>query len=177
MGKQIADRVMLAKALAKMIKAKVYMELGVRQGDTINEMIKVVPRCIGVDINKKFQHLYDKRVEFHVNKTDDFCKTWTDTLDMVFIDADHSYQSSYNDFLNYKDFVVDHGFILLHDTCPCNEEMIRPVGQGALASPAHTAMRIKTEHAHECELVTLPDGCGLSIVRMNRGKQLTWGDV
>jgi predicted O-methyltransferase YrrM len=90
---------------------------------------------------------------------------------MIFIDADHSYKSSYYDFLNYKDLVRNDGIILLHDTCPGNEDMTKP---SSCHDTWKTAVMIKENHKDECEIVTIPDGCGVSIVRMNRGKHLIW---
>ena len=164
-------RIDAAIGIAKMIEARVYVELGVRDGQTINEMVKVVPHVIGVDISKNYSHLYDKRVDFRHMTTDEFAKLWNDPIDMLFIDADHSHTSSYNDFLNYKDKIRNDGIILLHDTCPRNQDMCKP---SSCHNTWMTAVKIKKDHSHECEIVTIPDGCGLSIVRMNRGKHLIW---
>ncbi len=166
-------RILMTIGIAQMIKAKCYIELGVRQGQTINEMVKYVDHCIGVDISDDFKHLYDSRVDFKHMDTDSFRQEWNKPVDMIFIDADHSHESSYNDFINYKDLVKDDGIILLHDTCPCNEDMTKPK---SCHDTWKTAVKIKEQHSHECEITTIPDGCGVSIVRMTRGKHLIWSD-
>jgi hypothetical protein len=165
-------RILLSIAIAQMINAQTYIELGIQSGRTINEMSKYVNNCIGVDINDCSIHLTDN-ITFYNMSTDKFISIWDKSkkVDMVFIDADHSHESSYRDFINYKDIVRNDGIILLHDIYPCNEEYTKP---NRCHDTWKTAIKIKQDHFHECEIVTIPDGCGLSIVRMNRGKHLQW---
>jgi len=164
-------RILLMTSLAQMINVNVYIELGVRNGQTINEMVKYTKRCIGVDIDNGYAHTYDKNIEFYHMSTNDFIQQWTGSIDLLFIDADHNHKSSYEDFLNYKNYITDNGIIILHDTCPCNERMTQ---KNYCHDTWKTAIKIKENHNDECEIMTIPDDCGLSLVRMHRGKHLIW---
>jgi predicted O-methyltransferase YrrM len=39
----------------------------------------------------------------------------TDKVDILFIDGDHSFSGCFNDFINYKDFVVSGGYVVFDD--------------------------------------------------------------
>lgn len=46
------------------------------------------------------------------------------TLALGFIDGDHTYEQSKKDFYNLLPKIVDHGFIILHDTYPPDNNYI-----------------------------------------------------
>jgi hypothetical protein len=93
-------------------------------------------------------------------------------FDFIFIDADHSFEQSLNDFLNASKHIVEDGFIFLHDTYPYDSVMLSP----DLCHDAYkTALYIKQNLIHEFEVVTLPFNPGLTIIKkMNREKQLSY---
>jgi hypothetical protein len=61
-------------------------------------------------------------------------KSWTQPIDLLFIDANHEYESVYRDFMLWSPFVRDGGIVVLHDVAPIwpgptqvmQEEMLPP---------------------------------------------------
>lgn len=99
--------------LAEVYKPKTYLELGLYKGETFNIMQGRCSRTVGVDINPT-----PLGGEIYMMTTDKFFEAFTDPVDMVFIDADHSYESVKKDFENSLNLLNDGGVIVLHDTDP-----------------------------------------------------------
>jgi hypothetical protein len=158
--------------MANWIKPEHYLELGVRSGDSL---LKISPYCnkvTGVDVvNPKFEIPLNATI--HVTTTDDYFNNINnDQFDMVFIDADHSYEQSLRDFNNVKKYVIEEGFVFLHDTSPCSEELLSPV----FCNDAYkTALYIKQNYIDEWEILTFPFNPGLTLLKkINRNKQMIW---
>jgi len=96
-----------------------YLELGLYKGNTINRISTVVEYCVGVDIVP-----VDIAGKFFLGTTDDFFKSNTDTFDIIFIDADHRFESVKKDFNNALNILNKYGLILIHDTDPISLEYI-----------------------------------------------------
>lgn len=155
------------------LKPKVYLELGVREGNTFVRCAKYCEKAIGVDVIPP-QFPYSPNMEYHQTTTDDYFKTIDSSLvfDAVFIDADHSHEQSLKDFLNVKDKVVEDGFIFFHDTYPYDMSMCVPHLCNDVYKTAHY---IKLNLIDEFEIVTLPFNPGLSIAKkISRSKQLSY---
>jgi len=64
-----------------------------------------------------------KRVEFIGNSQSKEANEWVKSLnmefDIMFIDADHSYEGVRNDTYNYIEFLNDDGYVIFHDTYCC----------------------------------------------------------
>ena len=101
------------KLLAYIYKPKLYLELGLYEGETWNKVTPFCQRKIGVDI-------VDRGVkgEVHIKTTDSFFDHFNEKIDMAFIDADHTFESVKQDFLNCYKRLNDGGIIVLHDTDP-----------------------------------------------------------
>ncbi len=158
--------------LAQWLKSDTYLELGVRSSPVIPKMLSLARTCIGVDLNP--YNLTAVNLEFYQMSTDDFfqniMKPNPRTIDMVFIDANHSHEASLRDFDNVFPYVQEDGFILLHDTYPCSEKYTSP---GFCHTAYQTAWYIRTKYNDKCEILTLPFQPGLSMVR-KCSKQLAW---
>jgi hypothetical protein len=165
----------LIKNIAIMSEVKVYVELGTRRFNQINKIVPYVERAIGIDIllNDSWKENMDERVEFYQMATDKYIEglglkiPW---IDMLFIDADHSYVQSYEDFINYHPHVKPNGLILLHDSYPPDQAYINPSYCGEVYK---TAWRIRTEWSKEFEICTIPGSFGVSVIR-KADKQLMW---
>lgn len=85
-------------------------------------------------------------------------------LALAFIDGDHSYEQVKKDFYNVLPYVVDNGFILLHDTYPRNEEWTTATTCGTVYK-----LRQELEMDTTLDCITLVRGTamdfGLTIVR------------
>lgn len=161
--------------MAKWIKPECYLELGVRCGDSLWPISDHCKMCCAVDID--FSHLNrpKKQNMMFVQKTTDkfFEDIEPDVIfDMIFIDADHSHESSLKDFVNASNHIIEDGFIFLHDTYPCSEEMKLPhFSNDCYKTPQY----IKKHFSEAFEIVTLPFNPGLTIVKkMKRSKQLIY---
>jgi len=108
--------------IVQLFRPNTYMELGLRHGYTFNHItaLEVVERAVGVELATKNLRGVKKRpgVELHNMSTDDFAEIWTDPIDMLFIDADHSFEQSKRDFDNFSPFISPCGIICMHDTYP-----------------------------------------------------------
>ena len=105
--------------VAKIYKPKLYLELGLYQGETWR---KVVPHCeqaIGVDVvDRGFSG-----GEIHIKTTDSFFNTFDRQVDMAFIDADHCFESVLKDFHNVSTRLREGGVIIVHDTDPESDSL------------------------------------------------------
>ena len=112
-----------------------------------------------------------KNSRFYEMSTDDyFAYMSIPTLDMVFIDADHKFESALRDFDNVFPHVRNDGFIFLHDTYPHDEKWLAPQYCNDCYK---TAEYIRENYSDKCEIITIPVHPGLSIVRKCE-KQLEW---
>ena len=153
--------------LAEKLQVKSYLELGVYDGQTIGQVATIVPYCVGVDI-KPFGPIAN--VLAFVESTDTFIRVnLKTTFDMVFIDADHSYEAVKRDFWGVFTHVKNDGIILLHDTYPESESY---TSTGYCGDSYKFAQELH-EHKDILESMTLPYSPGLTIVR-KRTKQIPW---
>lgn len=98
-----------------------YLELGLYKGNTINRVSTVVEYCVGVDIVP-----VNIAGKFILSSTEEFFKHNTDTFDIIFIDADHSFEAVKRDFDSSLSILNKHGIILIHDTDPVSKEYVAP---------------------------------------------------
>lgn len=99
-----------------------YLELGLYQGETFNKVKPHVKRAIGVDsrMNPKVKG------ELYSETASEFFKHFNDPVDMVFIDADHSYESVIEDLKNVLNLLNPGGVVILHDTNPEDKKLTVP---------------------------------------------------
>jgi len=137
-----------------------YLELGISQGIRINKIVNYVNRAIGVDIVEPKQL---GKYEFYCLSTDEFFNKIKNgeiqipQFDIVFIDADHSLEQCYKDFINVLPYVANNGLVFMHDTFGVGD--VGDVGSG----PYDAAKRIR-EEGYEITTV-LPVYPGMSIIR------------
>lgn len=159
--------------LSSWIKPINYLEIGVRHGNVYSIINQYCETCYLVDI--KFLDInYSKNTIKFEMSSDDFFKVVDQSIkfDLVFIDGDHSKEQVLKDFLNVKDMVVNDGFILLHDTYPCDERMELPRHSN---NAWEAILHIKENFRDDWEIITLPFNPGLTIMKkMKNNKQLLW---
>lgn len=156
-------------------RLRTYLELGVRRGKVFNAVAPIVSKAAyAVDIDPETYNSIkgNKRLKWHQCTTDQFFEKIDPSInfDMVFIDADHSHESSMRDFDNVKDLVSPNGLILLHDTYPHEEKYFSPK---KCNDTYKTAEYIRANYKDNYEIVTLPMYLGISIVR-KADRQLMW---
>ena len=168
------EHVDLILELVKLFKPKTYVELGVQHGHTFNAVtaLKVVENAIAVDLKIRGIKMRPG-VDCYEMSTQKFISLWEDPIDMLFIDADHSYYQVKNDFFKILDKVRRYtGLVLLHDTYPLKELAI----EGRCGDAWKFAKELH-EFYRRIEIVTLPGPtAGMSIVRIVGLKHMEWED-
>jgi len=104
--------------VVKLMNCQKYLELGVWYGSNITKVKEVCNYSIGVDMTDQRKY---KNYDFIISSTDDFFKNNTETFDIIFIDADHNFESVKKDFVNSLEILNEYGIIFLHDTDPLDE--------------------------------------------------------
>lgn len=167
------DHISFISFLADWIRPEHYLELGVRSGDNFNIVSSKSVKSTAVDME---QILFDlpSNANFYLGTTDEYFKNISDDekFDMIFIDADHSHEQSLKDFMNAQRFLIEDGFIILHDTYPLSEEYLESYYCSDVYKTAHF---IKQNLSDDFEIITLPFHPGLTIVKkIKKYKQLIW---
>jgi len=179
---KVTEFVPLIKELVRLYKPHTYVEIGVRKGYTFNNISAMpeIKRAVAVDIVIQKSVAREKgKIEHYQMPSLEFAKMWAeyekDEIDLLFIDADHKAKAVIADFMALNRFVPKgHGLILLHDTHPNSEGLLKK----GYCDDAWKAA--ETIHRHgmfaDWEIVTLPGPyAGLSIIR-NAEKHLEWRD-
>lgn len=113
----------LIAEIVKQLNCKTYLELGIYDGTTLTKVSKYVDRIICVDI----QDIRNNKIgEFHLKTTDQFFLDFNEMVDVIFIDADHNFESVKKDFINSLKILNEFGMIILHDTDPIKKEYLAP---------------------------------------------------
>lgn len=153
----------LINELIALFHPHTYVEIGVKNGWTFNEIAPQVRRAVAVDpAPMKEIHDWPQVEKFRMTSAE-FVKIWTDPIDLLFIDGDHRKDAVLHDIYQVGDFVREGtGLILCHDTHPVREELLDD-GHCSTAWKAVWEIRLNFP---EYEVVTLPGPwAGLSILR------------
>jgi len=178
-GKLSLHHIEFIEYFVRLLKPKNFLELGVQFGECSNRIIDLIPdKYYGVDIetNSNIDYLVRNKIfSFFKMTTNDFFAYLDKNgivlkLDMVFIDACHSHEASYTDFLNVKKHVNNDGIIFFHDTYPFS---IADTDPGLCGDCYKTSEVIRKCHNTEFEIITIPVFPGISIAR-KCSKQLEW---
>jgi predicted O-methyltransferase YrrM len=159
--------------LAKVLQPHLYVELGIYRCELFNRIIPYAEQLIGVDIRQEAGAAMQlsAKARFVQATTADFARELHAnplTIDLLFIDADHSREAVLRDFHNFFPFVAAHGLILFHDTHP-SPELLQP----GYCGTAYQAIEALTQDTSCYELATIPVAPGLTICR-KRQTQLSW---
>lgn len=160
--------------LAKIIRPRIYVELGLYQCELFNRIVPFADKLIGVDIVREAGKFMEKskKTEFVCMSTDNYAKKLKKKpikIDMLFIDANHSKESVLKDFQNYFPFVKEQGIILLHDGYPKNKAQTHP----GYCGDGYKAIEKLSKNTKDYEMMTIPVPPGLTLCR-KRKKHLKW---
>jgi len=146
-----------------------YLEYGVRSGENFAKISEKVSEAYGVDmVIQSGVDMFSRsnlNTQLYEMLTDEFrdrVLPYMDNMDVIFIDADHSSKSVISDFEGVILRVNVGGYIVMHDTYPCNEDYLHP---GACHDCYKTPMYIKGKYGDKVEVLTLPLNPGVTIVR------------
>lgn len=100
-------------------KSDVYLEIGVDRGRSLEFARKYFKGDVfGIDIKtikERGGKGLVKGTNFIHKPSTEAAKIWTLPINVLFIDADHSYEACLADWENYSPFVVDGGWVFFHD--------------------------------------------------------------
>lgn len=162
--------------LASLLRPRVYVELGLYKCQLFNRIIPYAETLIGLDVSEEagLKMVKSSKTQF-IHKTssqfaDDLKKNPV-SIDLLFIDADHSKEWVQKDFEAYFPFVSDQGMILLHDGYPKNKKYTESgyCGDGYIAIEELT----KAAGKHGYEMMTIPVHPGVTLCR-KRSEHLQW---
>lgn len=160
----------LIAALAQTLPLReLYLEVGVQFASTFNYVAPYFKYAIGVDINPA---PVLAGAGFYQMSSEQFFATVPPALaDLIFIDADHHYESSWRDALSALRWLRPiTGLMVLHDTYPTNANELSQAYSG---DSWRTAIGLRS--AKDLEVLTLPGLHGLTIVRSTPdGQHLHW---
>ena len=115
-----------------MISGGVYVEIGIRGCETINQVAPHCREAHGVDTDPNCFALLVDYAHFWNLTSDDFWKQYDGpSADVIFIDADHSEAQVRHDFTNALDCLARNGIIVMHDTYPFMGDYLHPGCGGA----------------------------------------------
>jgi hypothetical protein len=139
----------------------------VYDGSTFEKVSTVVPRVIGVDI---IDFRKNKNIgEFHQTTTQNFLNNFNEIVDVIFIDADHSFEAVKLDFKASLKNLNEFGIIILHDTDPISEKYI---AREHCEDSYKIIDWLKTEYP-EMDVFTFPiSEAGLTIVKRSNDRRV-----
>jgi dTDP-4-dehydrorhamnose reductase len=172
-GAEVIDHQKFIKLIATYYKPKLYIEYGVFSGNNIAGIAPLCERCIGVDIIDKPLSLNNiENITYVKGKTRDFGKYIKESnlqYELAFIDADHSSNEAYNDFVDLFENLMDNGIIFLHDTYPTVQELTIP----SYCNDSYKVPEmIRKNYSERADILTIPVCPGLTMIR--KRKYLPW---
>jgi predicted O-methyltransferase YrrM len=128
------------ESLATVINPKLYVEIGIYEGETFNKI--TAGKKIAVDINENSLHyvgITEEVTKIHGDSSSlrSHLLEISNSVDLLFIDADHHQSSVIADFTNIEPFMSVRGLVLFHDTYPGTVEYSAPefCGDSFMAVP------------------------------------------
>jgi hypothetical protein len=155
---------------AKWIHPTFYVEFGIRHGTSLSQVAPFCEKIHGIDINPVDSDLEKKfnQFTFYQMTTDDYIDNIINKMspkpliDMAFIDACHESNQVFKDFEGLFPYVMEDGFIFLHDTYPYDKYMTAT----DLCNDCYKVpYMVKNKYSNMCEIVTLPFNPGLTIIK------------
>jgi hypothetical protein len=149
----------LMMSIVRILECETFLELGVARGDTARAIRPLVRRWIGVDI--KDDREGEKFGEFFMCSTDSFFKFFKDEVQVIFIDADHCFESAVKDLENSLNILAKYGLIFMHDTDPWSADLLDKKQCG----DSYRIIDYIYSERKDLNIVTLPViNAGLSII-------------
>jgi predicted O-methyltransferase YrrM len=163
-GTSLDIDIALLKSLARQFTSCRYLELGSWRGESLANVAEVAAHCTSISfadadlknlgfgndmirLNRFFsKNLSNVTHIGHNTRTFDF-KNWGQTFDLIFVDADHSYEAVRDDTKNVFSLLKDdHSMIVWHDYGYSTDRARSPVLAGILDGLPDDAARTHVYH-------------------------------
>jgi predicted O-methyltransferase YrrM len=167
---QVSWHSLFLSDLARQMKPKRYLEVGIYQGETFKLVSRYAEESVGVDIAESAVSSISS-----VPKSRGFLGTLEaflkenqslEKFDLIFIDADHSMESVMEDFGNAYHHLSPNGLLVLHDTWPGSVEF----ASSGFCGNAYLAVGVLREKYRDWSFVTLPTHPGMTFCQRNSAK-------
>lgn len=161
--------------LCKLIHARKYLELGIYKGDCLLAVAEANPQCVCIGVDSVLHYIPDRpNVSVYIETTEEYFEKVDgqkplSKFDVVFIDADHRYDSVKADLFKALQVVNPKGLILLHDTHPAGIDW---VAMGFCGDAYRIVKELQAEPA--VQAITLPYHPGLTIVQNTYSEERPW---
>lgn len=135
----IIDRIYIIQKIIEHVKARTYLEIGVREGEcflrikarrkiAVDPQMHITPTRKRKYIFRYFFNLFNRYVRL---TSDDYFMRERELLkrtglDVIFIDGLHTYEQSLKDVLNALEYLNPGGVIIMHDCNPSSEAAALP---------------------------------------------------
>lgn len=169
------NRTDILNILAKKINAQTYLEIGVDNGISFNNI--KIPHKIGVDPNKSSPATY------HLT-SDEYFSSYNDQFDIIFIDGLHHCDQVERDIKNALERLNNGGYIVCHDCNPPTEEhQIVPYQGGAWNGDVWKAIVNLRRQRSDLEIFTVDTDFGCSIIHkgstqiLDSNEELTYANL
>ncbi|MFA5152802.1 MAG: class I SAM-dependent methyltransferase [Clostridia bacterium] len=154
-------------AIVNSTNCKLYLELGCQHATTVRKMIAQNRKVIGVDIRKQFDQ--GDFFFFYEETTDNFFTHFNEHPDIIYIDADHNFESVKKDFINSLKVLNAGGTILIHDTDPNEAKLLDP----QYCNDSYKIVDWIKENYKDLDVLVLPaDEPGLTLVRRSKDRRV-----
>lgn len=163
------------KNLAQLLRPNLYVEVGVYEGDTLNQVARYCNHAIGIDTNpKSLTYIRGKNIS-GINATSDALPNHklikeNNLIDLAFIDGNHDSDQVLKDFRNISPFCSSDSLIIFHDTYPRSPDFLDP---GKCSDSYRVPELIHEEFAASWGYVTIPRHPGMTLFAQ-RNKLPTW---
>ena len=160
---------MLLQALHKSLEPKLYVEIGVRTGDTLRLALPET-RCVAIDPLPQIEPRPNTLLG--VCTSDDFFAIEANRdkargFDLALIDGDHSYEQARRDFENLEALATPWSIICVHDVIPMDERTSTPKPEHGGFWTGDVWRLIETLLLHRQDLTVFTVACpptGLAII-------------
>lgn len=161
-------KIYIINYLAKKIKAKKYLEIGIDQKSTFNNID--IEYKVGVDPNTDYDDIIKKT-------SDEFFMDNNEKFDIVFIDGLHHVDQVYKDIINSLSILNPGGYIICHDMLPTSEEMqITPFKGGMWTGDCWKAFINLRQTREDLDMFTIDVDMGLGVIKKGKQKKLKIND-
>lgn len=127
------DMEVMYERIKDLKESDIYLEVGVQYGRSLDFVRRnSKAQVYGIDITDE---LFTPVEGAHYDSrgSDEAVKDWTGQIDVLFIDADHSYEGCLADWNNFSPFVKPGGWVVFHDcddTSPGVERVFDEIDKG-----------------------------------------------
>jgi len=154
-------------AIVNSTKCKLYLELGCQHGIVTRKMIAQNRKVIGVDIKQQFDA--GEFFFFYLETTDKFFEHFNEKPDVIFVDANHNFESVKKDFINSIKVLNEDGTIFIHDTDPNSPHLLTK----DYCEDSYKIIDWIKENYKDLDVMTLPvDEPGLTLIRRNKDRRV-----